>query len=107
MGHIVSKNGISIDLDKIKIIVELPRPYYVKEVQAFMGHCGYYCRFIYMYAIIVKPIYCLITNFEWTEECEKSFAKLKHALIFASILHASDYTKIFHVHVDALAYVIG
>ena len=38
--HIVSKNGIFTDLDKIKIIVEFPTPKNVKEVQAFMGHCG-------------------------------------------------------------------
>ncbi|MCO5601209.1 hypothetical protein L7F22_055328 [Adiantum nelumboides] len=48
LGHIVSKNGISTDMEKILVIVELPRPLRVKEVQAFMGHCGYYRRFIYL-----------------------------------------------------------
>ena len=38
LGHIVSKNGISTDLDKINVIVDLPRLTNVKEVQAFMGH---------------------------------------------------------------------
>ena len=36
LGHIVSKNGISTDLDKINIIADLPSPTNVKEVQAFM-----------------------------------------------------------------------
>ena len=63
LGHIVSKNGISTDLKKIKIIVELPRPQNMKEVQALMGHCGYYHRFVNMYAIIAKPIYGLFTTF--------------------------------------------
>ena len=75
LGHIVSRNGISTDFEKIKIIVELPRPQNVKEVQSFMGHCGYYQRFIYMYAIIAKPLYDLILMFVWTEECKKSFKK--------------------------------
>ena len=52
LGHIVSANGISTDEDKIKIIVELPRLIHAKGVQIFMGHCGYYRRFIYMYAEI-------------------------------------------------------
>ena len=52
MGHIVSKNGISTNFEKIKIIVELPRPRNVRQVQSFMGHCGYYQRFISMYTII-------------------------------------------------------
>ena len=50
LGHIVSANGIATDQDKIKVILELPRPLHYKGVQIFMGHCGYYRRFIYMYA---------------------------------------------------------
>ena len=46
LGHIVSKNGISMDFEKTKIIVELPRPRNPKQVQEFMGYCGYYRRFI-------------------------------------------------------------
>ena len=83
LGHIVSKNGISTDFEKIKVIVELPRPRNAKQVQGFMGHCGYYGRFIYMYAIIARPLYALITVFIWTEECEESFTKLKECLMSA------------------------
>ncbi|RYA37908.1 reverse transcriptase family protein, partial [Enterobacter cloacae complex sp. GF14B] len=54
LGHIVSRNGITIDLDKIKVIVDFPRPTNAKQVQSFMGHCGYYRRFIYMYAVIAQ-----------------------------------------------------
>ncbi|MCO5583534.1 hypothetical protein L7F22_037445 [Adiantum nelumboides] len=67
LGHIVSKNGIATDMDKIHVIADLPKPTTVKGVQAFMGHCGYYRRFIYMYAIIAKPMYGLITLFVWTD----------------------------------------
>ena len=88
LGHIVSKNGISTDFDKIKIIVDLPRPKNPKELQSFMGHCGYYRRFIYMYAVIAKPLYGLILLFIWTEECKESFQKLKQALSTAPILRA-------------------
>ena len=49
LGHIVSKNGISTDLEKINVIVDLPRPTNYKGVQVFMGHCGYYRRFIYLH----------------------------------------------------------
>ena len=72
-----------------------------------MGHCGYYRRFIYMYAVIAKLIYALITRFEWTDECEQSFEKLKTALISAPILKAPENSKIFHVHVDASSYAVG
>ena len=60
LGHIVSRNGISTDANKIAVIVELPRPINAKGVQIFMGHCSYYRRFIYMYAKIAKPSYGLL-----------------------------------------------
>ena len=72
-----------------------------------MGHCGYYCRFIYMYAIITKPLYALLIVFEWTHECEEAFEKLKKALITAPILKPLDWNKVFHVHIDASTYAIG
>ena len=53
------------DADKIAVIVKLPRPYNAKGVQVFMGHCGYYRRFIYMYAEIARPMYALLIVFEW------------------------------------------
>ena len=87
--------------------MDLPRPTNVKEVQDFMGNYGYYCRFIYMYDMITKPIYGLITTFDWTDECEQSFEKLKTALISAPILRSLIYSKTFHVHVDASTYVVG
>ena len=45
--------------------------------------------------------------FEWIDECETSFEKLKQALISTPILKAPGYNKIFHVHVDASTYAIG
>ena len=66
-----------------------------------MGHCGYYRWFIFMYAVIAKPLYALLVQFEWTNECKEAFNKLKKALIFAPILRAPDSNKVFHVHIDA------
>ena len=72
-----------------------------------MGHCGYYRRFIFMYAVIAKPLYALLVQFEWTDECEEAFNKLKKALISAPILRAPDWNKVFHVHIDASNFAIG
>lgn len=107
LGHIVSANGIATDHDKIEVIVELPRPLHYKGVQIFMGHCGYYRRFIFMYAEVAKPLYALLVEFEWTEECEESFLKLKKALTMAPILRSPDWNLKFHVHIDASNYAIG
>ena len=72
-----------------------------------MGHCGYYRRFIFMYTVVVKPLYALLIEFHWTEECEETFNALKQALISAPILRAPDWNKIVHVHIDASNFAIG
>ena len=60
-----------------------------------------------MYFVIAKPLYALLVQFEWTDECKEAFNKLKKALIFSPILRALDWNKVFHVHIDASNFVIG
>ena len=72
-----------------------------------MGHFGYYRRFIYMYAVIARPLYGLLIVFIWTAKCERSFQKLKECLTFAPILKSLDWSVIFHVHIDASNFAIG
>ena len=67
MGHIVSRRGIAIDEDKVKVILTLDPPQFVKEVQTFMGHMNYYRRFMKGYAELSRPIYVLIHDPRWTD----------------------------------------
>ena len=60
-----------------------------------------------MYVVIAQPLYALIVEFKWTEECDKAFEKLKEALSSAPILKALDWNKVFHVHIDASNFAIG
>ena len=45
--------------------------------------------------------------YDWTDECEQSFQKLRNTLMEAPILRAPDWNKIFHVHIDASNFAIG
>ena len=60
-----------------------------------------------MYAVIAKPLYALLVQFKLTGECKEAFNKLKKALVFAPILRALDWNKVFHVHIDASNFAIG
>ena len=46
LGHLVSERGIEVDKAKIKVIEQLPPPMNVKGICSFLGHAGFYRRFI-------------------------------------------------------------
>ena len=102
LGHIVSKNGVCTNEEK-----NMPRPKNARKLQAFMGHCGYYQRFIFQYASIAQPLYALIVAYDRTDECEQSFQKLRNTLMEAPILQAPNWNKVLHVHTDASNFAIG
>ena len=72
LGHIISKKGIEVDKAKIEMISKLPSPTNVKIVRQFLGHAGFYRRFIIDFSKIAKPLYKLLekdAKFEWDEGC--------------------------------------
>jgi len=80
LGHVISKDGISVDPDKIKAIINWHVPKDVPEVRYFMGITGYYRKFIEGFSRITNPITSLQKKgrkFVWDIKCEESFNKLK------------------------------
>ena len=57
LGHLISNKGIQVDLAKIEIILSLPVPKTQREVGGFLGHVGYYRRFIENFSRISTPIF--------------------------------------------------
>ena len=60
LGHIISKKGIEVDKAKIEIISKLPSPMNVMAIRQFLGHAGFYRRFIKDFSKISKPLYELL-----------------------------------------------
>ena len=72
LGHVISSRGIEFDKAKIELISKLPSPTNVKTVKQFLGHAGFYRRFIKDFSKIVKPLYKLLekdAKFFWEKEC--------------------------------------
>jgi len=89
LGHIVTKEGISVDLAKVEAIMNRPKPTNVSEVRSFLGIAGYYRRFMEEFSKLALPITKLVrksNQFEWTRECEDSFQELKRRPVSAPIL---------------------
>ena len=56
LGHVISKNGIQVDLKKIEAVAEWLRPTTVKGIRSFLGLAGYYRRFVKDFFKIAAPL---------------------------------------------------
>eukprot|EP00731_Ephydatia_muelleri_P010468 Em0005g1054a len=89
LGHIVSADGVKVDDDKIKCIVEWPTPVNLEELRRFLGIASYYRKFIKGFAHIAAPLHALtekLKPWEWTGLCDEAFAQLKTKLSSPPIL---------------------
>lgn len=111
LGYVIdNKEGLRVDQDKVKAILNIPTPTCVRDVRSFLGMASWYRRFIENFSSIIAPLTNLLKKrqkFEWTNTCEESFQKLKECLISAPILTTPDFTKPFNVKTDASGYGIG
>ncbi|GJZ74131.1 reverse transcriptase domain-containing protein [Tanacetum coccineum] len=110
LGHKISKNRIEVDKAKVDVIVKLPHPTTIMGVQSFLGHAGFYRRFIQDFSKIVHPMTHLLekeTPFFFSKECIESFNTLKRKLTEAPILIAPDWDLPFELMCDASDFAIG
>lgn len=110
LGHVVSAQGLSPNLNKVKAVREFPVPTNTTGVKAFLALCNYYRRFVKGFAQIASPLNKLTSKhakFEWTDQCQEAFETLKQALITAPILAYPDFTQPFHLFVNASQTGIG
>jgi hypothetical protein len=110
LGHRISEKGIEVDRAKIEAIDKLLPPTTVKGVRSFLGHAGFYRRFIKDFSKISKPLCSLLLKdikFQFDEECKTAFMLLKKKLVTAPIVIAPNWEKPFELMCDASDYVVG
>nr|GFA50881.1 DNA-directed DNA polymerase [Tanacetum cinerariifolium] len=107
LGHKISKKGIEVDKAKIKVISNLPHPTTVKGIRSFLGHAGFYRRFIKDFSKISRPMTHLLEKnspFIFSNDCIQAFRTLKENLTEAPILIASNWYQPFELMCDASNY---
>ena len=110
LGHRISARGIEVDRAKIEAIEKLPPPSSVKGIRSFLGHAGFYRRFIKDFSQIAKPLSNLLVQgipFEFDSQCLHAFSVLKDKLISAPIVVAPDWFFPFELMCDASDFAIG
>ncbi|RVW98145.1 Retrovirus-related Pol polyprotein from transposon opus [Vitis vinifera] len=110
LGHVISRKGIEVDKAKIEIIVNLPPPTNVKEVRQFLGHAGFYRRFIKDFSKLARPMCALLAKdakFKWDQNCQHCFEELKRLLTTAPIVRRPNWDLPFEVMCDASDQAMG
>lgn len=119
LGHILSKDGVSVDTAKTDKVRNFPIPKSQTELKSYLGLCNYYRRFVKGFANIASPLNNLLKGNkkgkfkpgDWTEDCQNAFETLKTALTTAPVLGFPNMNKDFYLSADAsgtaLGYVLG
>ncbi|KAL0447964.1 UNVERIFIED_CONTAM: Transposon Tf2-12 polyprotein [Sesamum latifolium] len=110
LGHIVEGGRIRMDPKKVQAIEEWQPPSDVHDLRSFLGLANYYRLFVKSYSEIARPMTDLLKKTEtwnWTPQCQKSFDKLKRAMVTDPVLALPDMSKPFVVETDASDFALG
>ena len=110
LGHVISERGIEVYKAKVELIAKLPPLINVKGIRNFLGHAGFYRRFIKDFSKISLPLCKLLAKdveFRFDEECMQAFNLLKEKLTTVLVTAAPDWEVPFEIMSDASDYALG
>jgi len=93
LGVVIREDGIKMEEEKVKGVLDWPTPKCVKGIQKFLRLANYYCRFIEGFASIARPLHNMVRKdqkWDWTEKQEKAFRELKERFTKEPVLAAPD-----------------
>ena len=110
LGHKIFAIGLEVDQAKIFVIKTLMPPITVKGIRSFLGHVGFYRRFVKDFLKISRPLCRLLekdANFDFDESCRSKFEEIESRLISAPIMLIPDWSNEFEIMCDANDYAMG
>lgn len=110
LGHVITKDGLKPNDDKIKAVLDFPIPKTPTEIKSFLGLVGYYRKFIKDFSKITQPLTSCLkkrNKVEITPQYINAFEKCKELLVNAPLLQFPDFSKPFILTTDASNYAVG
>ncbi|GKD23491.1 reverse transcriptase domain-containing protein [Tanacetum coccineum] len=110
LGHKVSEASLKVDKAKINVISKHPPPTNVKGIRCFLGHAGFYRRFIKDFLKIARPLTKMLekdTPFECNDECHNAFDSLKEKLTCNPVIVSPNWNLPFELMCDASEFEVG
>ena len=107
--HIISQDGVKVDMEKIKSIIEFPRPKNLTTLRGFIGICTYYRNFVKGFSQLILPLTNLTKKyaFQWHKGAEKTFQRMKEVISNCPILALPSFSEPFVLECDASKEGIG
>ena len=102
LGHKISLAGLEVDQAKVSIIKSLLPPTTIKGIRSFIGHAGFYKRFINDFSKISRPLCRLLEK-----DAKFDFDEIKSKLVIAPIMVTPDWNKEFEIMCDACDFSMG
>ena len=93
---IIESDGIKMEEEKVKGILDWPTLKYIKDMQKFLGLVNYYCQFIEGFTSIARLLHDIVKKdqkWDWIERQEKAFRELKEQFTKEPVLAALDLDK--------------
>jgi len=93
LGVVIGLDGIKMEEEKVRGVLDWPIPKYVKDVQKFLELVNYYRRFIESFTSVARPLYDMVKKdqkWDWTERQEEAFRELKEWFTKEPVLAALD-----------------
>ncbi|KAL5007962.1 hypothetical protein ScPMuIL_013543 [Solemya velum] len=89
LGHLLTEQGLKADPEKIKAVVDMPRPENVEDIQRFAGFVNYLARFLPHLSEVLQPLRKLThgdVKWEWGDQEKKAFVEVKKLVTSAPVL---------------------
>lgn len=110
LGHEIDQHGLHPTANKVKAILEAPKPSNVTQLRAFLGLVNFYAKFLPNLAGQLEPLHQLLRKgsiWQWSRQCDECFRRCKQLLTKETVLELYDVKKEIQLTCDASAYGLG
>ncbi|QRV97850.1 Retrotransposable element Tf2 protein [Ceratobasidium sp. AG-Ba] len=110
IGLVITPDGISMEKEKVKAMMEWPTPLTVRQVQSFLGFANFYCRFIEDFSRIARPLHILMHldhPWVWGKEQQAAFDAIKAAISKEPVLAHPNENQPYQLETDASGTAMG